>query len=51
MKKLSVDNIPILIPVQGEVRYFLMGLPVNVDPQVDWIELRAVTPAKWPAQR
>lgn len=46
IKKLSVDNIPVVIPVPGEVRCFLMGLPVNVDAQVDWIELRAAMPTR-----
>ncbi len=41
IKKLSVDNVPVVIPVQGEVRCFLMGRPVNVDGRADWIELRA----------
>lgn len=38
---MSDDNLLrlVVLPMPGEIRYVLMGLPVNVNEQVDWIEL------------
>lgn len=39
----SSDDLPFVLPMPGEVRRVLMGLPVHLDDLADWVELRPST--------